>query len=217
MWSKEQALTNAEIRKMRNGEWPDFSDAGMQAGFKHAKQLLAKLRMMSTYDDGYRAVLEALIPGIPASTVICPPFHCDHGHGIILGEHVFINANCTFLDGAYIRIGAHTLIAPNVQIYTPHHPLDYRLRHKGREYAKSFLFLHAVEGYDPGDLRLRICQRSRLVEYYGLRFGYGLERFAALDRYVADARLFDRRKHRQRHRKLECAREIDHKRCHGLC
>ena len=34
MWSKEQALTNAEIRKMRNGEWPDFSDAGMQAGFK---------------------------------------------------------------------------------------------------------------------------------------------------------------------------------------
>lgn len=135
MWSKEQALTNAEIRKMRNGEWPDFSDAGMQAGFKHAKQLLAKLRMMSTYDDGYRAVLEALIPGIPASTVICPPFHCDHGHGIILGEHVFINANCTFLDGAYIRIGAHTLIAPNVQIYTPHHPLDYRLRREGREYA----------------------------------------------------------------------------------
>ncbi|RKL86234.1 sugar O-acetyltransferase, partial [Moraxella catarrhalis] len=36
---------------------------------------------------------------------------------------------------AYIRIGAHTLIAPNVQIYTPHHPLDYRLRREGREYA----------------------------------------------------------------------------------
>lgn len=135
MWSKELALTNAEIRKMRNGEWPDFSDAGMQAGFKHAKQLLAKLRTMSTYDEGYRAVLEALIPDIPASAVICPPFHCDHGHGIILGEHVFINANCTFLDGAYIHIGAHTLIAPNVQIYTPHHPLDYRLRREGREYA----------------------------------------------------------------------------------
>lgn len=75
------------------------------------------------------------MPGIPSTSVICPPFYCDHGHGIRLGEHVFVNANCTFLDGGYITIGAHTLIGPNVQIYTPHHPVDYITRREPKEYA----------------------------------------------------------------------------------
>lgn len=39
------------------------------------------------------------------------------------------------LDGACITIGDYTLIAPNVQIYTPHHPLDYRERRESKEYS----------------------------------------------------------------------------------
>ena len=85
--------------------------------------------------DVYKRQLEQLIPGIPSTTVVVPPFHCDHGHGIRLGEHVYINAGCTFLDGACITIGDYTLIAPNVQIYTPHHPLDYRERRESKEYS----------------------------------------------------------------------------------
>ena len=34
--------------------------------------------------------LRALVPGIPETSIICPPFHCDHGDGIKLGEHVFV-------------------------------------------------------------------------------------------------------------------------------
>lgn len=109
-----------EIDKMRNSQLADMEKPEIQASFIHAKKLVAQLRMMSTYDDGFREVLEELVPGIPSTSVICPPFYCDHGHGIRLGEHVFVNANCTFLDGGYITIGAHTLIGPNVQIYTPH-------------------------------------------------------------------------------------------------
>lgn len=108
-----------EIDKMRNSQLADMEKPEIQASFIHAKKLVAQLRMMSTYDDGFREVLEELVPGIPSTSVICPPFYCDHGHGIRLGEHVFVNANCTFLDGGYITIGAHTLIGPNVQIYTP--------------------------------------------------------------------------------------------------
>lgn len=124
-----------EIDKMRNGEVADFSAPEMQESFRHCKSRLAKLRGMSTYDPGYREVLEELVPGIPASSTILPPFYCDHGDGIALGENVFINANCTFLDGAMITIGANTLIAPCVQIYTPHHPLDSATRATGAEYA----------------------------------------------------------------------------------
>ncbi len=124
-----------EIDKMRNSQLADMEKPEIQASFIYAKKLVAQLRMMSTYDDGFREVLEELVPGIPSTSVICPPFYCDHGHGIRLGEHVFVNANCTFLDGGYITIGAHTLIGPNVQIYTPHHPVDYITRREPKEYA----------------------------------------------------------------------------------
>lgn len=122
-----------ELEKMRNGLLADFTSPEMQASFRHCKTLLARFRTMTTYDTDYRKVLEELIPGVPSTSVVMPPFHCDHGHGIRLGEHVFINAGCTFLDGAYITIGDYTLIGPNVQIYTPHHPIDYRKRRASQE------------------------------------------------------------------------------------
>lgn len=124
-----------EVEKMRNELLADMSAQEIQVKFRRAKTLLARMRTMSIYDDDYRELLEKLIPGIPATSVVSPPFHCDHGDGIRLGEHVFINANCTFLDGAYITIGAHTLVGPNVQIYTPHHPMDYMERRTPKEYA----------------------------------------------------------------------------------
>ena len=101
-----------EVEKMRSSQLADMSVPEIQVKFEHAKRLLAKMRVMSTYDEDYRSLLEELVPGIPATSVICPPFHCDHGDGIRLGEHVFVNANCTFLDGGYITIGAHTLVGP---------------------------------------------------------------------------------------------------------
>lgn len=79
-----------EIDKMRNSQLADMEKPEIQASFIYAKKLVAQLRMMSTYDDGFREVLEELVPGIPSTSVICPPFYCDHGHGIRLGEHVFV-------------------------------------------------------------------------------------------------------------------------------
>lgn len=85
-----------EVEKMRSSQLADMSAPELQERFEHAKKLLAVMRGLSTYDDGYRELLEELVPGIPETSVICPPFHCDHGDGIRLGEHVFVNANCTF-------------------------------------------------------------------------------------------------------------------------
>lgn len=124
-----------EIDKMRNSQLADMTAPEIQERFEHAKKLLARMRQLSMYDKDYRGMLEELIPGIPESSVICPPFHCDHGDGIRLGAHVFVNANCTFLDGGYITIGAHTLVGPCVQIYTPHHPVNYLERRVPKEYA----------------------------------------------------------------------------------
>lgn len=124
-----------ETEKMRSGQLADMSVEELQVRFERAKRLLTQMRVLSTDDEGYQKLLEELVPGIPNTSIICPPFHCDHGDGIRLGEHVFVNANCTFLDGAYITIGAHTLVGPCVQIYTPQHPMNYMERRSPKEYA----------------------------------------------------------------------------------
>ena len=65
-----------------------------------------------------------------------PPFYCDYGYNIKLGEGVYMNFNCCILDVAEVRIGDHTMLGPNVQIYTATHPLEARARNSGREFAK---------------------------------------------------------------------------------
>lgn len=59
-----------------------------------------------------------------------PPFHCDYGTNIELGERVFFNFSCLVLDVARVRIGEHTLFGPAVQIYTATHPMDAERRRR---------------------------------------------------------------------------------------
>ena len=66
---------------------------------------------------------------------ILPPFKCDYGFRIEVGENFFANYNFIVLDGNYIRIGDNVWIAPNVSIYAAGHPLDVTDRINGWEYA----------------------------------------------------------------------------------
>lgn len=124
-----------EFEKMRGGELYCFSNPEIEKSLSHARAVCAKLQSVSVHDNGYRALIKELIPAIPPSAVVCPPFRCDHGHGIVLEENVFINYNCTFLDAGYIRIGKHSLIGPNCQLYTPQHPIGYLERREEKETA----------------------------------------------------------------------------------
>lgn len=66
---------------------------------------------------------------------IVPPFYCDYGYNIEIGENFFANMNLVILDGAKVKIGDNAFIAPNVGIYTAGHPLDVKQRNDGLEYA----------------------------------------------------------------------------------
>ena len=63
-----------------------------------------------------------------------PPFYCDYGSNMHLGEKVYFN--CVVLDVAPVTIGARTFFGPNVQIYTATHPINYRERASGLEAGK---------------------------------------------------------------------------------
>lgn len=57
-----------------------------------------------------------------------PPFHCDYGINIEVGENFYANYNLVVLDCAKVIIGNNVLIAPNVGIYTAGHPIDSEMR-----------------------------------------------------------------------------------------
>jgi acetyltransferase-like isoleucine patch superfamily enzyme len=64
-----------------------------------------------------------------------PPFRCDYGYNISIGENFYANYNCIILDCAKVTIGNNVLFAPNVGIYTAGHPLHFELRSQEYEYA----------------------------------------------------------------------------------
>lgn len=66
---------------------------------------------------------------------IQPPFHCDYGWNIEVGENFFANYNFTVLDVGKVIIGKNAQIAPNVSIYTAGHPVHPDSRNTGYEYG----------------------------------------------------------------------------------
>ncbi len=79
----------SEFEKMRSGELAYFSDAEIMESIRRSARLCAQLQTMTIFDDNYRDVIEELIPGIPLSSTVCPPVHCDHGSSLLLDEDVF--------------------------------------------------------------------------------------------------------------------------------
>lgn len=116
----------SELDKMLAGELYDFSSPDIDASFRHAQHCLERFNRSSIDEPEIRrAALQELMPDIPASATVLPPFHCDHGHQVRLSEGVFVNAGCTFLDGGGIVVGARTKIGPDCKLFTPQHPTDY--------------------------------------------------------------------------------------------
>lgn len=64
-----------------------------------------------------------------------PPFHCDYGRNIEVGNNFFANFNFTVLDTGKVTIGENVQIAPNVSIYTAGHPIHPASRNSGYEYG----------------------------------------------------------------------------------
>ena len=84
-------------------------------------------------------IVKELIPDAGEGLWIQPPFYCDYGTNLKVGEKVFFNFNCVVLDVALVTIGSRTLFGPNVQIYTATHPMNYKQRASGLEFAKPII------------------------------------------------------------------------------
>lgn len=83
-----------------------------------------------------RRILDELLGSLGDDTEIRPPFYCDYGFRIHIGDRTFANVGLVALDVATIAIGADVQIGPRVQLLTPTHPLDAELRRAKWEAAE---------------------------------------------------------------------------------
>lgn len=83
----------------------------------------------------FRLLLKAMGIKSKGQIDILPPFHCEYGKNIEVGERFFANCGCVMLDAGKIRIGNNVLLAPNVGLYTSGHPMHHIPRTAGYEYC----------------------------------------------------------------------------------
>jgi maltose O-acetyltransferase len=129
-------MMSTERQKMLAGEMYDPLDPALVAARARARNLCQDLNATRESDEADRRVILRDLFGTGGETVwMQPPFYCDYGSNIELGERVFFNFNCVVLDVCRIRIGDFSLFGPAVQIYTALHPLN-AVQRRREEYGK---------------------------------------------------------------------------------
>ena len=88
--------------------------------------------------------MQELLGSVGEDVVIMPPFRCDYGTQIEIGDHFFANYDCLFLDVCSIKIGNHVMLGPRVCLYTAAHPLSAEVRDTGLEYGKPITIGNSV-------------------------------------------------------------------------
>ncbi len=81
-------------------------------------------------------ILQKLLGSMGKEVMITPPFWCDYGYNISVGDYFYSNHNLVITDGAKVKFGDNVFIAPNCCFTTAEHAIDPELRKFGIEVAK---------------------------------------------------------------------------------
>lgn len=84
-------------------------------------------------------ILKDLFGKTTSRFFIEPPFRCDYGYNIFLGDNFYANYNLTILDCAPVHIGENVMFGPNVSLFTAGHPVHPEPRVAGWEFAKPII------------------------------------------------------------------------------
>jgi len=114
-----------------------------QAGGTELTQERTKVRkLLKRYNDSEPdsakerdILLEQILGKKGKNLCIEPPFFCDYGYNIEVGDDVFFNFNCVILDVVKVSFGDRVFVAPNVQFYPATHPIEAKTRGEMWEYG----------------------------------------------------------------------------------
>ena len=86
--------------------------------------------------EAQQIILQDLLGKMGKETIITPPFWCDYGYNITVGDNFYSNHGMIITDGAKVTFGDNVFIAPNCCFTTAEHAIDPEMRKAGVEIAK---------------------------------------------------------------------------------
>lgn len=127
-----------EKERMLSGELYNALDDELRADMGECKRKLYKFNNMLMDETKERVELLRTILGSSGEWLyIEPPFYCDYGKNIFIGDGFYANYNLHIIDCAKVTIGDNVLIGPMCGIYTAKHPIDFEVRNTGLECASE--------------------------------------------------------------------------------
>ena len=125
----------SEKTKMLAGEYYNAFDPELVRERSQTKRLCQQFNHCPDMspDNGLQILKSMMTLG--ESGWIEPPFRCDYGYNIAIGDNFFANFGCVILDCNRVTIGNNVKLGPNVHLYTATHPVDPKLRLEGLEMA----------------------------------------------------------------------------------
>lgn len=137
---KEGTSLRAEVAAIIAGTQGRLYDANYDSRVLRAldecKDLCWEINNLRPSDrEGCAALVRKLFASTKSYVNVVPPFWCDYGKNISVGENFFCNHNTVILDGAPVTFGDIVFIAPNCVFSTAGHPIDATRRNEGLEYA----------------------------------------------------------------------------------
>jgi maltose O-acetyltransferase len=126
-----------EREKMLAGELYFAGDPELLKLREEAEALSRVLNAVRITDQSARQALQARLFGRCGANVwVQPPFYCDYGCHIEVGDNTYFNWGAVVLDCARVRVGSFVKFGPQVQVYAATHPVDPAVRKSGLEYAR---------------------------------------------------------------------------------
>lgn len=108
-----------------------------EAEIKKGKDKCYKYNQLNPNDrDEQNKILSDLLGKMGENVIITPPFWCDYGYNISVGDYFYSNHNLVITDGAKVTFGSNVFIAPNCCFTTAEHSIDPEQRKAGIEIAK---------------------------------------------------------------------------------
>lgn len=129
-----------EKEKMLQEDLYVASDLELREDAKRSRQLTRIFNDTTEEQIEYRSnLLKKLFKQTGENIYMEPPFRCDYGSNISIGNNFYANFDCIFLDVAEIIIGQNVLFGPKVNLLTPGHPVDAVIRNSGLEFGRKIV------------------------------------------------------------------------------
>lgn len=120
----------------RNSQLPYVTDGEVFKELVECRKIIQEFNTTDRTDfDTLGKITKEMLGKSGENTFINPPFFCDYGKHIEVGDNFFANYNCSIIDVAKVKIGNNVMLAPNVAIYTAGHPIHPVARSSMYEYG----------------------------------------------------------------------------------